>query len=104
MRPRAVGGFEPDERDQLALLELWHLSRTALAGTGLDAREHRLQWTIDAFLKEHGHEPNVTHKWIYVWAVDNLGTLTTGEPVLDPDRRRELRRAVKMQDFRRRTR
>lgn len=75
MRPRAVGGFEPDDREQAELVELWHLSRTALSGTGLDSRDDRIRWVCDAFLKEHKGEPNVAHKWIYVWAVDNVGML-----------------------------
>lgn len=75
MRSRAVGGYEPDDKDQAELVELWHLSRTALAGTGLDARDHRLQWVCDTFMKEHAGEPHVAYKWIYVWAVDNLGLL-----------------------------
>lgn len=75
MRPRAVGGFEPDDKDQAVLVELWHLSRTALSGSTAD-RSARIAWIVDAFMREHGTEPNVGRKWIYVWCVDNLGTLT----------------------------
>jgi hypothetical protein len=74
VRPRAVGGFEPDDKDQQILVELWHLSLTALSGSGNTSRDNRLQWVIDSFMKEHGKEPNVAHKWIYVWCVDNIGT------------------------------
>jgi len=73
MRPRVVGGFEPDTREQAELVELWHLSRTALSGTGRNTRADRISWACDAFLKEHKDEPNVARKWIYVWAVDNVG-------------------------------
>lgn len=72
MRPRAVGGLEPDDNDQRELVELWHLSRVALAGTGLNSRGDRLRWVCDAFTKEH---PDVARKWIYVWVADNLGLL-----------------------------
>lgn len=78
MRPRAVGGLEPDDDDQRELVELWHLSRTALAGTGLDSKDHRRQWVIDSFVKAH---PGVGYKWVYNWVIDNLGSLTTGEPL-----------------------
>lgn len=78
MRSRAVGGYEPDDKEQAELVELWHLSRTALAGTGLDARDHRLQWTLDSFLKAHASEPNVKSKWVYVWLIENIGQLLKG--------------------------
>lgn len=69
-----VGGFEPDDNDQRVLVELWHLSRTALSGKP-DGRSERIAWVVDAFMKDHGTEPNVGRKWIYVWAVDNLGVM-----------------------------
>lgn len=75
MRPRAVGGFEPDDKDQAVLVALWHLSRTALSGKPC-GHSDRITWIVDAFLREHGTEPNVGRKWIYVWCTDNLGQLT----------------------------
>lgn len=70
MIPRAVGGLEPDETEQQALTDLYGLARTALAGTGFDDRENRLRWACDAFCKER---PDVARKWVWCWAVDNLG-------------------------------
>lgn len=71
MRPRAVGGLEPDDADQRELVELWHLSRTALAGTSPD-RGARIDWVVGAFLAEH---PGIARKWVYVWCADHLGLL-----------------------------
>lgn len=85
MREREVGGYEPDDNDQRNLVELWHLSRTALAGTGLDSRSDRIRWVCDAFMKEHKNEPNVAYKWIYVWAVDNLGLAVEARTVTVKD-------------------
>jgi hypothetical protein len=83
MREREVGGYEPDDRDQAELVELWHLSRTALAGqtaamiakSGFSLRSARLNWCIDEFLKTHNGEPHVARKWVYVWAEANLGRM-----------------------------
>jgi hypothetical protein len=75
VRPRASGGYEPDLNEQAELTELWHLSRTALAGTGFDDREHRLRWAVDAFMKEHVGRAHVAYKWLWVWAADNLGVI-----------------------------
>jgi hypothetical protein len=83
MRAREVGGYEPDDREQTELVELWHLSRTALAGrtsamiamSGFSLRSARINWCVDEFLKKHDGEPHVARKWIYVWAVDNLGLM-----------------------------
>lgn len=80
MRERAVGGYEPDENEQRELVELWHISRTALAGRKFDGkneeRSARISWIVDEFLKAHTGEPNIARKWIYVWVVDNIGPLT----------------------------
>ena len=76
MRPREVGGFEPDEREQRELTDLWSLSRTALAGTGFDDREHRLRWTVDSFMKLKAGTPNLAYKWVWNWSSDNLGLIT----------------------------
>lgn len=75
MRPRASGGFEPDEAEQAELTDLWLLSRTALAGTGFDDREHRLRWAVEAFMKDHAGQENVAHKWVWNWSADNLGVI-----------------------------
>ena len=75
MREREVGGYEPDDVEQLELVELWHLSRTALAGTSY-TRSTRITWLVDEFIKKHQGEPYVARKWIYVWAERNLGHLT----------------------------
>ncbi len=78
MRARAVGGLEPDEKEQAELVELWHLSRTALASSAnapgflATSRTDRIRWAVDEFCKAH---PSVARKWPYVWAVDNLGLL-----------------------------
>ena len=83
MRPRSVGGFEPDDRDQHELHELWHTSGTAIALPGPERRalleRHggergaRLHWVVEQFLREHAGEPNVAHKWVYTWSEANLG-------------------------------
>lgn len=89
MRPRAVGGLEPDEADQSELVELWHLSRVALAGMSLphqhwstmyagSERHWRIDWVISKFLEAH---PGVARKWVYVWCEAQLGRLTSGDPV-----------------------
>ena len=82
MRAREVGGFEPDDKDQTELVELWHLSRTAFAGQTAEAiaksgslRGARIEWCVTEFLKKHDGEPHVARKWVYVWAVDNLGLM-----------------------------
>lgn len=81
MRPRAVGGYEPDDKEQHELSELWHLSRTAcsleLAKVYNTARirEIRITWVVDAFLREHAGEPNVSRKWIYAWTERNIGRI-----------------------------
>jgi hypothetical protein len=91
MRERKVGGYEPDEREQRELSELWHTSRTAIA-VGADARraailkhgnEHywRMHWCIDEFMKAHAGEPNVAHKWVYNWCVEYLGRHVDPHPV-----------------------
>jgi hypothetical protein len=82
MRAREVGGYEPDDREQAELVELWHLSRTAHAGRAAEViakygslRGARLAWAVDEFLKKHDGEPNVARKWIYVWTETNVGLL-----------------------------
>lgn len=73
MRPRAIGGLEPDDEEQRELVELWHLSRTALAGdTDQLTRSARIRWICAAFCKAH---PDIAFKWVYVWTVDNVGLL-----------------------------
>lgn len=79
MRKREVGGYEPDDAEQAELVELWHLSRTALAGQlsgNTCDREARIRWCVDQFLDKHQHTPNVAGKWVHNWAVNNLGLLT----------------------------
>jgi hypothetical protein len=88
VRPRAVGGFEPDDRDQHELSELWHTSRTAIALPGPERqallarhggeRGARLHWVVEQFLREHAGEPNVARKWVYVWSEANLGRHAPG--------------------------
>lgn len=96
MRPRAVGGFEPDDRDQHTLSELWHISRTAIALPGperqalLDKhngseRSARIAWVVDQFLREHGSEPNVKHKWVYNWCIEYLGRHVETRPIKHDD-------------------
>lgn len=77
MRPRAAGGYEPDETEQRELTELWHLGATAVARAAdrSAARLDRLTWVVGAFMKKHEGGPNVARKWIWVWAVDNLGLI-----------------------------
>jgi hypothetical protein len=69
MRPRAVGGFEPDDRDQRELVELWHLSRIVRSARD---RSGRLDWVVTEFCLEH---PGCGRKWVYVWSEANLGRL-----------------------------
>ena len=83
MRPRAVGGFEPDDREQHELSELWHTSRTAIALPGPERealfakhgseRGARIAWIVDEFMRIHAGEPHVARKWIYVWCEEYLG-------------------------------
>jgi len=90
MRPRAVGGYEPDEAEQRELVGLWHLSATAVL-SGLNfgiVRSARIDWVVQTFLREHATEPNVARKWVYCWCVENLGVhvpLTGGLPCCDPE-------------------
>jgi hypothetical protein len=82
MRSRASGGYEPDDRDQAELVELWHLSRAAVALPRLERealfarhgseRSARLNWVVDQFLARHVGESGVARKWVYVWAERNL--------------------------------
>ena len=74
MRPRAVGGYEPDDTDQAKLVELWHLSRTALSGKPC-TRGDRLEWVVQMFMQESNGGIGVARKWIWVWCVDNLGLI-----------------------------
>jgi len=83
MRQRAVGGYEPDDREQHELSELWHTSRTAIALPVAERqalfdkhggeRGARVAWIVDEFMKAHAGEPNVGRKWVYVWCVEHLG-------------------------------
>lgn len=95
MRPREVGGWEPDDDDQRELVELWHLSRVAISGKRPDGgryasqRNDRIGWVVAEFCKIHANEPNVARKWIYVRAVENLGTTLEGCPIsVAPKRKR----------------
>jgi len=88
MRPRASGGYEPDDRDQHELSELWHTSRVAIALPDLERRalleRHggergaRLRWVVDQFLRAHAGEPHVAEKWVYTWSEANLGRIAPG--------------------------
>jgi len=90
MRQRQVGGFEPDDREQNELHELWRTSRTAIALPAAERQalcakhgsEHsaRLAWCVDEFMKAHAGEPNVGRKWIYVWCEANLGRIVVEVP------------------------
>lgn len=96
MRPRAVGGYEPDERDQHELSELWHTSRTAIALPGperqalLDRhggeRGARLHWVVEQFLRAHDGEPHVARKWVYTWSEANLDKIAPGFVEAPPSR------------------
>jgi hypothetical protein len=88
MRKRPVGGYEPDDREQHELSELWHTSRTAIAGREAaliklhgSERSARVSWVVDAFLVAHEGEPNVKFKWVYVWCVEYLGRHVDPNPV-----------------------
>lgn len=80
MRARAVGGYEPDDDDQAELSRYFLLARTALSGMknadgrSIDNRTNRINYAVDEFIKAHAHAaPAIARKWVYVWAVDNLG-------------------------------
>lgn len=84
MRAREVGGFEPDDREQHELHELWHTSRTAIALPEVERRallaKHngsersaRIDWIVTEFMRAHEGEPNVKFKWVYNWCVEYLG-------------------------------
>lgn len=96
MRPRPAGGYEPDDRDRAELVELWHLSRTAVALPGEERqalferhggeRGARIAWVVDQFVKAHAGEPGAARKWVYVWSVENLGRqLDLAAVPVDPD-------------------
>jgi hypothetical protein len=94
MRPRASGGFEPDDLEQVKLVELWHLSRTALAHCRTEdgaqaaySRSAQLTWVVDNFLTEH---PDVGRKWIYVWCERYLGRVVDPDPIPVPPGMQEL--------------
>jgi len=82
MRPREVGGYEPDDAEQNELHELWFMAR-GFAFLGRDAatllakygsvRGVQLEWVVNEFLKKHEGEPHVARKWIYVWSEEYLG-------------------------------
>ena len=82
MRPRTVGGYEPDDNEQNELHELWFMARgfafadknsaELLAKHG-SVRGVQLVWAVDAFMKRHEGEPHVARKWIYVWCEEYLG-------------------------------
>lgn len=84
MRPRQVGGYEPDVAEQNELHELWHMAR-GIAFAGKNAAEliakhgsvrgAQLAWVVDEFLKKHQGEPHVARKWIYVWCEEHVGVL-----------------------------
>lgn len=96
MRSRAVGGYEPDDRDQHELSELWRTSRTAVALSGPERqalfarhggeRGARIDWVVEQFLKAHAGEPHVARKWVYVWSEANLGRHSTGPVEASPGR------------------
>lgn len=82
MRAREVGGYEPDDREQNELHELFFMARgVAFAGKNTaeliakhgSVRGAQIAWVVDAFLKAHAGEPNVVRKWVYNWCVERLG-------------------------------
>ena len=74
MKRRVVGGWMPDEAEQMELVQLWHVSRTALSGKAC-SRVDRIDWLVTEFLDAHRDEPNVARKWVYCWAIDNIGII-----------------------------
>jgi hypothetical protein len=85
VRPRAAGGYEPDEAEQQELVSYYHTARTALAGmrnadgNTIDTRSNRVNYAVDEFIKAHAHAaPAIARKWVYVWATDNLGLIAPG--------------------------
>jgi hypothetical protein len=76
LRPRASGGFEPDDTDQAVLVEFWHVSRVF----GPD-RQVRLGWVVDHFLAIY---PEIARKWIYVWCERYLGRMVDPDPIQIP--------------------
>lgn len=110
MREREVGGFEPDDKEQNELHELFFMARgIAFAGRNVaeliakhgSERGAQVAWVVDEFLKAHAGEPNVKHKWVYVWCVEHLGALvepdTTAKRVSDVVPASELRVCVNCQ-------
>jgi hypothetical protein len=82
VRPRNVGGYEPDDAEQNELHELWFMARgfafmdknaAELIAKHGSVRGVQLAWCVDAFMKRHEGEPHVAHKWIYVWCEEYLG-------------------------------
>lgn len=77
MRPRSVGGYEPDDTEQAELHELYRLS----LGQQLADRHKRVEYAIKWFLRTHIGEPHVAYKWVYVWAERHLGHIVSPDPV-----------------------
>lgn len=84
MRPRKVGGYEPDVAEQNELHELWHMARgfafadknaAELIEKHGSVRGARIAWVVDEFLKKHASEPHVARKWVYVWCEEHVGVL-----------------------------
>lgn len=76
MRPREVGGLEPDDTEQKELVELWHLSRLVT----LD-RNTRITWVVDEYCNAY---PSAPRKFIYVWCERYLGRLTDPDAITMP--------------------
>lgn len=99
-----AGGYEPDELEQTEIVELWHLSKTALAydsnpdSTDLvpsvrweeklrerfgSVRRARISWVVEEFVRANVGKPNVAAKWIYCWAIDNLGLIASAGTIAE---------------------
>jgi hypothetical protein len=82
VRPRKVGGWEPDDREQHELHELYRVARVALSGRHAldggpaDTPKGRRDYAINEFMRAHAGEPNVKFKWVYEWVQRNVGHLT----------------------------
>ena len=85
MKPRSVGGLEPDENEQLELINYYHLARTALCdqpgyqyGSPLKQKTMRIDYAVSEFVKAH---PDVARKWPYVWLVDEVNMKHGSVPI-----------------------
>ncbi len=84
MRPRTVGGLEPDDGEQRELVDLWLLAK----GFAPAGRTAKLLWVVDEFMARY---PDAGRKWVYVWSERYLGRMVDPDPVPGTEGQVEVR-------------